>query len=278
VAAAAVAARYAVVGNPVSHSLSPRIHTHFAEQTGQSLSYEAIELAIGGFEAAVRDLHRQGYAGLNVTVPYKRDAWAICDRLSRAADDASAVNTLSLQPDGSIDGDNTDGTGLVRDLENNLQCPVAGRQILLLGAGGAARGVLGPLLDLAPRSLVIANRTPDKAVELAQIFTARGEVRAAAFGALAGEHFDLVINATSAGLGGELPPLPDSCVDAATVCYDMMYDLAAATAFVGWARSRGAARACDGLGMLVEQAAEAFFIWRGVRPNSAEVIAMLRPG
>ncbi|HEY5738946.1 MAG TPA: shikimate dehydrogenase [Gammaproteobacteria bacterium] len=275
--AAGAVARYAVVGNPISHSLSPRIHARFAEQTGQALSYQAIELDVDGFRSGVQDLQQQGYAGLNVTVPFKRDAWEICDRRSRLAEDAGAVNTLSLRPDGGISGDNTDGTGLVRDLETNLQCVLAGKRILLLGAGGAARGVIGPLLDLTPRSLVIANRTPARAVELVGIFTGRGEMHAAGFDELGDAHFELVINATAAGLTGELPPLPASCIDTGTICYDMMYDLAAPTAFVAWARSRGAALACDGLGMLVEQAAEAFFIWRGVRPNSADVIAMLRP-
>lgn len=272
-----VTARYAVVGNPVAHSLSPRIHAHFAEQTGQAMDYQAIELAAGNFEAGVRDLQQQGYAGLNVTVPFKREAWAICDRLSRLAEDAGAVNTLSLHPDGSISGDNTDGTGLARDLDGNLQFTIGGKRILLLGAGGAARGVLGPLIGLAPQSLTIANRTPQKALELARIFEARGPVHAVAYASLGDSRFDLVINATAAGLAGELPPLPAACVEADTLCYDMMYDLDKPTAFVAWARSRGAARACDGLGMLVEQAAEAFFIWRGLRPNSADVIGMLRP-
>ena len=276
--AATATARYAVVGNPISHSLSPRIHARFAEQTGQALSYQAIELATGEFESGVRELQQQGYAGLNVTVPFKRDAWSICDRLSPLAEDAGAVNTLSLRPDGGISGDNTDGIGLVRDLEVNLQCPLAGRRILLLGAGGAARGVIGPLLDLDPQILVIANRTPGKAVELANTFAARGNIDAAGFAELGGTGFDMVINATAAGLAGELPPLPESCVDADTVCYDMMYDLAAPTAFVAWARARGAALASDGLGMLVEQAAEAFFIWRGLRPDSTDAIAMLRAG
>ena len=276
--AATATARYAVVGNPISHSLSPRIHARFAEQTGQALSYQAIELATGEFESGVRELQQQGYAGLNVTVPFKRDAWSICDRLSPLAEDAGAVNTLSLRPDGGISGDNTDGIGLVRDLEVNLQCPLAGRRILLLGAGGAARGVIGPLLDLDPQILVIANRTPGKAVELANSFAARGNIDAAGFAELGGTGFDMVINATAAGLAGELPPLPESCVDADTVCYDMMYDLAAPTAFVAWARARGAALASDGLGMLVEQAAEAFFIWRGLRPDSTDAIAMLRAG
>ncbi|MGD8350064.1 MAG: shikimate dehydrogenase [Gammaproteobacteria bacterium] len=269
-------ARYAVVGNPVSHSLSPRIHARFAEQTGQALSYEAIEIALGNFEAGIRDLQQLGYAGLNVTVPFKRDAWAICDRRSRLAEDAGAVNTLILRPEGGIDGDNTDGTGLVRDLEENLGFAVDGARILLLGAGGAARGAIGPLLDRAPRSLTIANRSPRKAVDLAGVFAARGQVRATGFEALAETDFDLVINATAAGLAGDLPPLPESCVGSETLCYDMMYDLAAPTAFVAWTRKLGAARACDGLGMLVEQAAEAFHIWRGVRPDSKDVMQMLR--
>jgi len=270
-------ARYAVVGNPVAHSLSPRIHARFAAQTGQAIAYEAIELAIDNFEAGIRGLQQQGYAGLNVTVPFKPDAWAICDRLSELAEDAGAVNTLSLHADGSISGDNTDGTGLVRDLEVNLKFPVAGKRILLLGAGGAARGVVGPLLGLAPQRLAIANRTPQKALDLVRIFEARGPVDAVEYGALGESRFDLIVNATAAGLAGELPPLPASCVETGTLCYDMMYDLAGPTAFVAWARSLGAARSCDGLGMLVEQAAEAFFVWRGLRPNSADVIAMLRP-
>jgi shikimate dehydrogenase len=269
-------ARYAVVGNPVSHSLSPRIHTRFAEQTGEAIAYEAIEIATGAFESGIRDLQRRGYAGLNVTVPFKREAWAICDRRGRLAEDAGAVNTLTLLPGGEIKGDNTDGIGLVRDLEINLRFTLAGARILLLGAGGAARGVIGPLLAGAPAGLTIANRSAQKAVDLARNFNARGPIRAQAFDALENASFDLIVNATAAGLTGDLPPLPESCCDADTLCYDMMYDLAAPTAFVDWARGRGAAQACDGLGMLVEQAAEAFRIWRGVRPDSRDVIQMLR--
>jgi shikimate dehydrogenase len=269
-------ARYAVVGNPVSHSLSPRIHARFAERTGQAISYEAIEIAVGEFEPAVRDLQRRGYAGLNVTVPFKRDAWSICDRRSRLAEDAGAVNTLVLQPGGFIEGHNTDGIGLVRDLETNLGFSLAGKRVLLLGAGGAARGVVAPLLERAPAGLVIANRSAQKAIDLARDFSARGPIRAQAFEALGETNFDLVVNATAAGLNGDLPPLPESCVGAGTLCYDMMYDLEAPTAFVGWARARGAAKACDGLGMLVEQAAEAFLVWRGIRPDSRDAMQMLR--
>lgn len=268
--------RYAVVGNPVSHSLSPRIHARFAEQTGQALRYEAIEIALGNFETGIRDLQRRGYAGLNVTVPFKQEAWAICGRRSRLADDAGAVNTLTLKPDGGIDGDNTDGTGLVRDLEENLGFAVGGARILLLGAGGAARGVIGPILERAPAKLTIANRSAQKAVDLAARFASRGPIGAAAYQALAGAGFDLIVNATAAGLAGDLPPLPETCIGAGTLCYDMIYDLAAPTAFVAWARTLGATRACDGLGMLVEQAAEAFHIWRGVRPDGKGVMQMLR--
>jgi len=276
VAADSPGARYAVVGNPVSHSLSPRIHARFAQQTGQALSYEAIEIALGNFETGIRDLQRRGYAGLNVTVPFKQDAWAICDRRSRLAEEAGAVNTLTLQADGGIDGDNTDGTGLVRDLEENLGFAVGGANILLLGAGGAARGAIGPLLDRAPAKLTIANRSAQKAVDLAGDFANRGPIGAAAYEALTGAGFDLIVNATAAGLAGDLPPLPESCIGAETLCYDMMYDLAGPTAFVAWTRSLGAARTFDGLGMLVEQAAEAFRIWRGVRPDSGDVMQMLR--
>lgn len=269
-------ARYAVVGNPVSHSLSPRIHARFAEQTGQAIIYEAIEIATGELASAVRELQQHGYSGLNVTVPFKQDAWAICDRRSLLADDAGAVNTLTLLPGGEIEGDNTDGIGLIRDLETNLHFTLAGANILLLGAGGAARGVIVPLLERAPGSLTIANRSAQKAVDLARDFSARGPLRAETFEALSAARFDLIINATAAGLTGELPPLPDSCIGADTQCYDMMYDLSAPTAFVDWSRTRGSAQACDGLGMLVEQAAEAFRIWRGIRPDSQDVLQMLR--
>lgn len=275
-AAETPATRYAVVGNPVSHSLSPRIHARFAAQTGENLSYEAIELPRDEFEAGVRGLVKRGYAGLNVTLPFKREAREISDRLSPRAEDAGAVNTLTLQEDG-ITGDNTDGAGLVRDLCANLGISLASRRILLVGAGGAARGVLAPLLDCQPESVVIANRTARRAVDLAHRFAGRGDIRAKEFDALGNTAFDLVINATAAGLAGDLPPLPASVIAETTICYDLMYDLAAATAFVAWARDNGAAEAWDGLGMLVEQAAESFRLWRGVQPDSKDVLAMLRP-
>lgn len=274
----AQAALYAVVGNPVSHSLSPRIHSSFASQTGQFLDYEAIELPVDGFAAGIRDLQDQGYCGANVTVPFKREAWALCGSLSGRAEQAGAVNTLSFNPDGSISGDNTDGLGLTRDLVDNLQIEIAQRSILVLGAGGAVRGVLGPILQHAPADLTIANRSPEKAESLAIDFAGQGNITALAFDALDGKNFDLVINGTAAGLGNEVPAIPSSVVNATTACYDMMYNIEKATAFVDWARARGASRSFDGLGMLVEQAAAAFEIWRGVKPDSAAVIESLRAG
>jgi shikimate dehydrogenase len=269
-------ARYAVVGNPVAHSLSPRIHNSFAAQTGEALSYKAIKLPLDGFANGIRDLQNQGYAGVNVTVPFKREAWELCDALSARAEQAGAVNTLSFAADGGIGGDNTDGLGLTRDLLSNLQIEIAQREILVLGAGGAVRGVLGPLLALAPASLTIANRTPAKAAALADYFAGQGHIQAVAFDALDDQRFDLVINGTAAGLGNDVPAVPDSILDQHTVCYDMMYNIESDTAFVAWALAQGVLRAHDGLGMLVEQAAEAFNIWRHVRPTTAEIIRSLR--
>lgn len=270
--------RYAVVGNPVGHSLSPRIHASFAEQTAQALSYDAIELPLDGFVDGIRDLQRQGYAGVNVTVPFKREAWELCASLSSRAEQAGAVNTLSLHSDGSVAGDNTDGIGLVRDLMNNLGVEITHRDVLLLGAGGAVRGVLGPLLEQTPTSLTLANRTSEKAQALARDFADRGNIQAIGFDHLVDRHFDLVINGTAAGLGNAVPAIPESTVDSSTICYDMMYNIGEDTAFVDWALSQGASRAFDGLGMLVEQAAEAFRIWRGLRPDTAAVIAALKTG
>jgi len=269
--------RYAVVGNPVGHSLSPRIHAAFAAQTREALNYDAIELPTDGFVDGIRDLQRQGFSGANVTVPFKREAWELCDSLSKPAEQAGAVNTLSFDGSDRIAGDNTDGIGLVRDLDENLGVELAASNILVLGAGGAVRGVLGPLLEQSPASLTIANRTPEKAAALARDFAGQGNVSALAFDALAGQDFDLVINGTAAGLGNEVPAIPGSVINQTTMCYDMMYSIEKPTAFVDWALSHGAAGAFDGLGMLVEQAAAAFEIWRGVKPDSAVVIQSLRP-
>lgn len=268
--------RYAVVGNPVAHSLSPRIHGLFAEQTGQDISYEAIEIGIDEFGQRVHELYREGLRGLNVTVPFKRDAFELCDRLSPRARDAGAVNTLLFAEDGEISGDNTDGVGLTRDLVDNLNVLIRHRKILVLGAGGAVRGVIGPLLVQQPRVLAIANRTPERAEELAVDFSRLGRIEVFAYEDLGNDSYDLVINGTAAGLAGEVPPLPDGVLGINSVCYDMMYRLDEPTAFVDWALQRGAADAHDGLGMLVEQAAEAFFLWRGQQPDTAAVIAALR--
>ena len=270
--------RYAVVGNPVAHSLSPRIHASFATQTGQDLSYEAIEIPIGAFEKGIRDLQQQGYLGVNVTVPFKREAWELCDRLSTRAENAGAVNTLSFTPDAKIAGDNTDGLGLTTDLINNLQVSIEQRKILVLGAGGAVRGVLGPILELSPRSLTIANRTIEKAKALARDFGKHGDIQVVAYDAFGSDTYDLIINGTAAGLSNEVPSIPDTVLGDGVVCYDMMYNASNATAFVDWALSRSVEQAFDGLGMLVEQAAAAFSIWRGVNPETVAVIESLRSG
>lgn len=263
---------YAVVGNPISHSKSPLIHTLFAQQTAQAMEYTAIQAPEEGFERTVQDFFARGGKGLNVTVPFKERAWAMVDRRAPRAARAGAVNTLLLDAEGRLTGDNTDGVGLVTDLEHNHGVTLKGRRLLILGAGGAVRGVLGPLLAAQPAELVIANRTLSKAEALVELF--EGPVQASRFEALQGA-FDLIINGTSASLQGDLPPLAPGVVSDRTVSYDMMYghDL---TVFNRWALQQGAAQAFDGLGMLVEQAAEAFTLWRGVRPETATVLQTLR--
>ncbi|MCP4471555.1 MAG: shikimate dehydrogenase [Gammaproteobacteria bacterium] len=268
--------RYAVVGNPVGHSLSPKIHTEFARQTGQRLSYEAIELASNAFAAGIAELQRQGFRGLNVTVPFKREASELCHSLSARAEIAGAVNTLSFHAGGAIHGDNTDGVGLVRDLVDNLNIKIQDQNVLLLGAGGAVRGVLEPLLALSPARLTIANRNLDRANALARDFRSFGKIKVVAYTQLSNESYHLIINATAAGLIQQLPPIPASLLDATSVCYDMMYDINKATSFVEWSASRGVKQSFDGLGMLVEQAAEAFSLWRGVRPDTDKLMRMLR--
>ncbi len=263
--------RYAVFGNPIAHSKSPRIHAEFARQTGQDLSYEALLAPLDDFAGAVAAFRSAGGCGANVTVPFKEAAFRLATRLTARAQDAGAVNTLQFDGD-EIVGDNTDGAGLVRDLTANLAQDLAGRRILLMGAGGAARGVIGPLLAQRPAALVLANRTVEKAQQLVEQFD--GRLTASSYAALAGQAFDVVVNATAASLQGELPPLPDGLFKPGALAYDMMYGTD--TPFMGWARTHGAARVADGLGMLVEQAAEAFFVWRGVRPDTAPVIARLR--
>ena len=260
--------RYAVFGHPIAHSKSPQIHAAFARQTGQDMTYEAILAPLDGFADSVAQFIAAGGRGANVTVPFKEEAFKLAGQLSPRAKRAGAVNTLVF--DDGIFGDNTDGAGLVADLTRNLHCPLAGKRILLIGAGGAARGVIEPLLDQSPAEFVIANRTVSRAQELADLF-GRG-IRACGFDA-ADTPFDFVINATAASLAGELPPLSPRVFTADTLAYDMMYGRD--TPFLAFARAQGAATA-DGLGMLVEQAAEAFALWRGVRPDTAPVIASLR--
>lgn len=267
--------QYAVMGNPIAHSKSPKIHTLFAIQTGQSLEYRAILVEPGHFTAAADGFRDAGGRGLNVTVPFKQDAWRYVEERGSHGEQARAVNTILFREDGSAFGDNTDGVGLIRDLTINHGFDLADKRILLLGAGGAARGVLLPLLAEQPEVLAIANRTPDKAVELAAIFNDLGPISGGGFDELQGQSFDLIINATAAGLNDAVPPLPDGVLNKNGWCYDMMYG-DRPTTFVRWGREHGAAHALDGLGMLVEQAAESFYLWRGVRPKTAPVIAALR--
>ncbi len=268
--------RYAVIGNPIAHSKSPRIHAAFAAQTGQQLSYEALLAPLDAFAATVLAFRDTGGRGMNVTVPFKLEAFELADRLTPRAEAAGAVNTLAFGADGIL-GDNTDGAGILRDITVNLRCPVHGRRVLLLGAGGAARGTILPLLDAAPASLTIANRTAAKAAELAYEFSASGAVRptGCGFAQLAGQHFDLIIYATSASLSDAAPDLPAGLYAPASLAYDMMYGKGE-TAFLAAARQQGAGRVSDGLGMLVEQAAESFTLWRGVRPDTHPVLAELR--
>lgn len=263
---------YVVIGNPIAHSKSPEIHAQFAAQTGQELSYERLLAPLHGFKAAVQVFQRRGGRGANVTVPFKLEAHALADILSERACLAGAVNTLRFDGD-KIFGDNTDGAGLVTDITVNAGLALAGRRILLLGAGGASRGALLPLLEQKPAELVIVNRTQSKAAELAAQFAEYGPVKSAAYAELDGA-FDLVVNATSASLSDDLPPLPTTVYGADTLAYDMMYGRQP-TVFMQSARQHGAA-ARDGLGMLVEQAAEAFLAWRGVRPDTSGVFAGLR--
>ena len=266
--------RYCVFGNPIGHSKSPAIHAQFAQQTGEDIRYEAVLAPRDGFAASVQAFIAAGGKGANVTVPFKEEAFRLCSAHSPRALLAGAVNTLSFA-DGKIHGDNTDGAGLVCDLQCNLQTPLAGRRILLLGAGGAARGALGPLLETQPAWLCIANRTAAKAAGLAEQFAPHGPVRGCGFEALAGEAFDVVINATAASLSGEVPPPPEGIFAADALAYDMMYGQGD-TPFLADARRRGVRHLADGLGMLVEQAAEAFFVWRGRRPLTQPVREFLR--
>ena len=266
--------RYAVMGHPIAHSKSPFIHRRFAAQTGEPVAYEALLVEPGGFRAAVEGFRAQGGGGLNVTIPFKEEAFALASRRTGRAERAGAVNTLWFEG-AAVCGDNTDGVGLVRDLTRNLGVDVEARSVLVLGAGGAARGVVGPLLDEKPRRIAIANRTASRAVELAGRFAPQGPVSAVALDALPAGGFDIVINATAASLSGDLPPLPRGTLRTGGIAYDTAY-AANPTPFVEWGAREGACVATDGLGMLVEQAAESFRLWRGREPLTVPVIDALR--
>jgi shikimate dehydrogenase len=266
--------QYGVVGHPVGHSLSPFIHGMFARTTGQRITYRLYDVAPGEFHQRVRAFFAQGGRGLNVTLPHKIAAADVAHELTPRAAHAAAVNTLAVRADGIL-GDNTDGAGLVHDLCDNLGLLITDRRVLVIGAGGATRGILGPLLALAPKEVVIANRTPQRAVALAAAFTDLGAVQGVGFAQVEGAPFDLIVNATSASLSGDLPPFPPAVIGPQTVCYDLAYGTSA-TAFIEWATRQGCARALQGWGMLVEQAAESFLLWRGVRPATAPVLAALK--
>lgn len=265
---------YAVMGNPVDHSLSPQIHVMFARQFRMELDYRRIHVDVGGFDQAVDSFRAAGGQGVNVTLPFKEEAWELAEDRSDRAELAGAANTLSFRDD-RIQADNTDGVGIRRDIIDNLGFGLSGRHVLVIGAGGAVRGVLGPLLDERPAGLMIANRSVDKADTLAEIFSSHGRVRSGGFEQLAGRSFDVMINGTSASLQGELPPLPNGLFNEGALAYDMMYG-SERTPFLCWAAANGAAEVSDGLGMLVEQAAESFYIWHGKRPDTAPVIEKLR--
>ncbi len=263
--------QYAVFGSPIKHSKSPGIHKQFAIQTGQNLVYTAQEVSAEDFPNAVDGFFAKGGKGLNCTVPLKELAWQYADFRSERAERSRAVNTLILQDDGSILGENTDGIGLVTDLVSNQGVSLKDSSILILGAGGASRGIIGPILSLLPDNVVIANRTVIKAINLAEEFIGLGSIKGCGFDALAGQKFSLVLNATSASLTNQLPPLPEGLLAENGVCYDLAYG-DEPTAFVRWGQANHAEKSLDGLGMLVEQAAEAFYLWRGVRPDTLPVI------
>ena len=266
--------RYGVMGYPVSHSRSPVIHRLFALQTGQDLQYELLQVPPEKLGSALKQFERTGGKGLNVTMPHKSEVVKFVDRLSQRAESAGAVNTLTFEA-GLIHGDNTDGVGLLRDLRSNLGLAIEGSNILILGAGGATRGVVRPLLEAGATSVMIANRTLSKAEKLVEWFSAFGPVYACSFDDVPRTvHYEIVINATSAGLKGQAPPYPDGAVTGTTFCYDLSYGLTP-TPFSQWASKHGAAQSVMGWGMLVEQAAESFYQWRGVRPDTGPVLKQL---
>lgn len=268
-------ATYAVIGNPISHSQSPFIHAEFARQTGEHLEYSRLQAPLDGFEATVRTFMAEGGRGLNVTLPFKLEAAQMCTQVSAAARIANAVNTMTFLENGEIHGDNTDGIGLIRDITVNLDQELTDKNILVLGAGGAVRGVLQPLLAQKPTSLTLVNRTREKAEALSQIFANTGTITVLDYADLAGKSFDVIINGTTASLNDETPPLPEGVFSPNSLAYDMMYS-AGLTPFLRLAQKERAGILADGVGMLVEQAAESFLIWRGIRPETRAVMGKLR--
>ena len=267
--------RFAVIGNPVAHSRSPEIHQMFGRQCGITLEYEAVQVDPGGLPQAMRNLQARGFNGLNVTVPYKQAAYAMADRLSARARIAAAVNTVRFESDEAIFGDNTDGIGLLRDLEHNLSQLLRDSSLLVVGAGGAVRGVLEPLLSAEPAMLVVTNRTADRAFSLVDAFSTYGSIQAVPLDQLGGQAFDVVINGTAASLTGERPALPNNLFASGSLAYDMVYGNDC-TPFLRWARKQGADRVTDGWGMLIEQAASSFELWHDVRPDTAPVLRSFR--
>ncbi|MEE8387519.1 MAG: shikimate dehydrogenase [Acidiferrobacterales bacterium] len=268
---------FAVFGNPIGHSKSPQIHAMFAQQFGVNIDYLAIEAPLDGFAAAITAFRDEGAGGCNITLPFKQVAWELADNRSGRAEMAGAVNTFRFENDGTIFGDNTDGVGLLRDLTLNLDTDLIQKKILVIGAGGAVRGILGPLIEQQPKTLMLANRTVAKAVELAKIFSTIGPVEPCGLNELNDEQFDIVINGTAASLSGGVPLLPEDIFSDNALAYDLMY-ASQLTAFMKWAKTHGAGRVSDGLGMLVEQAAESFALWLGEKPDTEAVIKVLRDG
>lgn len=267
--------KYAVFGNPIKHSKSPLIHSVFAKQCDQPMLYRAVKVDIDGFDTAATKFFKSGGSGLNVTVPFKREAYDFADIKSGRAQRAGAVNTLICNSDGTISGDNTDGIGLIKDMVANLGWTINGLRVLVLGAGGAVRGVLEPLLREHPKELLVVNRTPQRAVELAAQFADLGPIEGGAYSLIKQRRFDLIINGTSGSLSGEMPDLPSSMLTERSCCYDMVYG-SEPTVFMRWAARHAAWAVADGLGMLVEQAAESFYLWRRARPESGPVISQIR--
>ena len=266
--------QYAVFGHPINHSKSPRIHQLFAQQTEQNLVYKAQDVPAESFNQSIDTFFTQGGKGINCTVPLKELAYQRADSLSERAQFSKAVNTLVLQEDGTLYGDNTDGIGLVTDLTDNHSITLLNSRILILGAGGASRGIIEPLIKKSPSCLIIANRTVEKAITLSDEFSQLGDISGCGYDELKEKKFDLILNATSASLTGKIPKITENILAKNACCYDLAYSNQQ-TAFVKWGFTHGAKKNLDGLGMLIEQAAEAFFIWRGVRPKTSAVIELL---